>query len=102
MKSRGMRSAEGQKLYKAVVFTVFTPGNKSSRRYKVTAPAGKGFHAEGIEEQVGTAIDKVERWFPGHEYRLVPTGPTDFSFIWVCEKPADPAAASKETEPSGN
>lgn len=93
MSPDGGQPAPGTKLWKSIRFTVFYPGNKRYRRYKVTAPAKKAFHSAGIDMELAAAIDKVERWFPGHEYTFKQTGPNSFNFIWVTAKnPANSAA----------
>lgn len=54
-------------------------GKRATR--KQTAPAGKLFADSGIEQLLKIEAYRLEQWFPGKEFRLVPLRDGNFNFV---------------------
>jgi hypothetical protein len=81
-----MKNETGERLFKAVNITVFTPENKKRIRQSFRAPARQGLTADGIDKILLQAAEKIEKSWPTEEYSLVPLGPADFNFVWRARK----------------
>ena len=78
---------------KKLIFKVFAPGNERRREFVIRTPKGKQFSQQGIERLQSEMASKVEESFPGHDYRFVPIGKTEFNFVHedACVKCSQPA-----------
>ena len=83
---------KGERLVKALTMKIFTPGNKKALTRVVRAPAGKGLNFDGIQAELQTMADRIERQWPTEEYAMVATGPASFNFVW--RKTKEPEAAA--------
>lgn len=65
---------------------VFEPGNKKSVLKTLRPGPRRTFTEEGIDAQLKQIADNLEKYFPQHEFRLVPLGPDSFNFVWERER----------------
>lgn len=83
------RMVNGDRLFTHLTLKLFLPGNKKRIVRNLKPPQGMYINSTIIEAQLMAAAKEIDRKFPQHEYRLVPTGPASFNFVWVREKAAN-------------
>lgn len=81
-----LANKSGDRLYRKVTISVFSPDNKAVKRNRLYAGIKRGYTAENIETILRNAAEQVEKRFPQHEYSLVPVGPTEFNFVSLGRK----------------
>lgn len=69
----------GERLFKAVEISIFTPENKRIRQRHVAPPSG--INEKGIEILLAKTADKIEKSWPGIDYSLVELGANRFNFV---------------------
>ncbi len=65
-----------------VCFTVRL-ANGESFRHRMRTPPGQALSAIGVEALLESEANRVEQYFPGKEFRLVPLRNGDFNFVEV-------------------
>ncbi len=70
----------GERLFKAVEISIFTPENKRIRQRHV-APPRQGINEKGIEILLRKTADKIEKSWPDVDYSLVELGANRFNFV---------------------
>lgn len=66
-----------------IVFKVFDSANRRVlRRVVIAAPKGKRFTPKGVDDNLESFVNELDRKVPGHQYRLVQVGPAEFNFVW--------------------
>jgi hypothetical protein len=88
-----MKDRLGRRLRAHVTLTVILlDGERAVRRLRT--PAGKWLTAEGTDALLDREAERVEKYFPGREFRLVPLRDGNFNFCEVkSEVKKDPADA---------
>jgi hypothetical protein len=66
-----------------IILKVFDSANKRVvRRIVIAAPKGKRFTPKGVDDNLASFCEELERKLPSHLYRLVQVGPSEFNFVW--------------------
>jgi hypothetical protein len=93
-----MKSKPGRS--RLTVTVVRLDGRRAVRN--IRTPPNQFFTPAGVEEQLKFEADRVENYFPGLEFRLVPLRDGNFNFVEVPppELTAQPGTECAEMEPA--
>lgn len=72
----------GARVWKVVTVRIFNPGNASHRTIRRRADKGQGFADAAVDDILDGVAEHLEKYFPEHDYRLVPIGSGEFNFVW--------------------
>jgi hypothetical protein len=78
-----VKTKDGKPLYKRIVCKIILPEGHKSFTHAFKCPAKKGYTEQGVEEQIILVAEWLEKKYIYWEFRLVPTGPNTFSFIYA-------------------